>query len=40
MTVYLKYQHYDGDLSGARLNAALKDLESVDFVSAGAIINF
>ena len=40
MTVYLKYQHYDADLSGARLNAALKDLESVDFVSAGAIINF
>ncbi len=40
MTVYLKYQHYDADVSGAKLNAAVTDLDSLDLVSAGAIINF
>ena len=40
MTVYLKYQRYDADLSGAALSAAVRDLDSADFVSAGGVINF
>ena len=40
MTVYLKYQHYDADISGAKLNPAVTDLDSLDLISAGAIINF
>jgi len=40
MTVYLKYQHYDGEFSGAALIDAAKDLDSADFVSVGALINF
>ena len=37
MTVYMKYQRYDGDVDGV---AALDDIDTVDFVSMGAIINF
>ncbi len=40
MTVYLKYQHYDAGISGAGLNPAVANLDSADFVSAGALINF
>lgn len=40
MMLYLKYQHYDAELSGAELSAAAQDLESADFVSFGGIINF
>ncbi|MFA5952737.1 MAG: porin [Hyphomicrobium sp.] len=40
MTVYLKYQHYQGELEGAALNAAVTNLEDADFVSMGALINF
>jgi hypothetical protein len=37
MTVYLKVQHYDADVSGTR---ALTDLQGLDLVSAGGLINF
>lgn len=37
MVVYLKYQHMTADIDGA---AALSNLEDIDFVSAGALINF
>ncbi len=37
MTVYLKYHHLAGDVAGA---PALAHLEDVNFVSAGALINF
>ena len=37
MTVYLKYQRYDADVAGL---AAVGSLDSADFVSAGALINF
>ena len=40
MTVYLKYKHYDLDVSGAAMNAGLVDLDSADFVSVGGLINF
>ena len=40
MTVYLKYQHYDGEFSGAGLINSAKNLDPADFVSAGAVINF
>lgn len=40
MTLYLKYQHYDAELSGAALSPAVTSLDSVDFVSVGAIVNF
>ena len=37
MTIYLKYQHLTADVDGA---AALANVEAVDFVSVGALINF
>lgn len=37
MVVYLKYQHMTADIVGA---AALSNIEDIDFVSAGALINF
>lgn len=40
MTLYLKYQHYQGELEGATLNPAVADLEDADFVSFGGLINF
>ncbi len=40
MTVYLKYQRYDANVSGAALDPAVTDLDSADFVSAGALMNF
>ncbi len=40
MTVYLKYQHYDGEFFGTNLVASAKNLDAADFVSAGALINF
>ena len=40
MTVYLKYQHYDAELSGAALNPAVTALDTADFVSVGALVNF
>lgn len=38
MTVYLKYQHYDADVDG--LSPTIGSLDSADFVSSGALINF
>ena len=38
MTVYIKYQHYEIDVTG--LPAAIGTLDDADFVSAGGIINF
>ena len=38
MTVYVKYQHYDVEVSG--IPAAIGSLEDADFVSLGGIINF
>jgi predicted porin len=38
MTVYLKYQHYEADVTG--LPATVGELHDADFVSAGGIINF
>ncbi len=40
MTMYLKYEHYEADVSGANLNANVKGLQDADFVSVGALINF
>jgi hypothetical protein len=40
MTVYVKYQHYEADLSGASLQASATDLDDADFISAGGLINF
>lgn len=37
MTVYLKYQHLAADVNGA---PSLANLEDIDFVSVGALINF
>ena len=37
MTIYLKYQHYQGDIDGV---AALEDLKDADFVSFGGLISF
>ncbi|MGL4396980.1 MAG: porin [Hyphomicrobium sp.] len=37
MTVYLKYHHITGDVTGA---PALSDLEDADFISFGGLINF
>ena len=37
MTVYLKYQHLDANVDDA---ATLTNVETIDFVSAGALINF
>lgn len=38
MTVYVKYQHYDVDVSG--IPAAIGALENMDLISIGGIINF
>jgi len=38
MTVYLKYQHYEADVEG--LAPTVGNLDSADFVSTGALINF
>jgi predicted porin len=38
MTVYLKYQHYDADVEG--LSPTVGKLDSADFISTGALINF
>lgn len=38
MTVYVKYQHYDVDVSG--IPAAIGSLEDMDLISLGGIINF
>jgi predicted porin len=41
MTIYLKYDHYEADVSGSRLEANnVSGLEDADFVSLGALINF
>lgn len=40
MTVYLKYQRYEGDVTSVAGFTALDDIDSVDFVSMGAVINF
>jgi hypothetical protein len=40
MTLYVKYQHYEADLSGAGLQASATDLDDADFISAGGLINF
>jgi len=40
MTIYLKYQHYDLDVSGAALDPRLVDFDGADFVSFGGLINF
>ena len=37
MTLYLKFQHYDADVSGTQ---ALTDLQGLGLVSAGGLINF
>lgn len=37
MTVYLKVQHYDADVSGA---PAPPSLDALDLVSVGGLINF
>ncbi len=37
MTLYLKFQHYDADVSGT---AALTDLQGLGLVSVGGLINF
>ncbi len=40
MTIYLKYQHYDLDVSGAALDPRLVDFDSANFISFGGLINF
>jgi predicted porin len=41
MTIYLKYDHYDAEVSGQNLEAnGVTGLEDADFVSLGALINF
>ena len=40
MTVYLKYEHYEAEVSGADLNPNVTGLQDADFVSLGALINF
>lgn len=40
MTVYVKYQHYDADISGASLRNVVTDLDSADFVSFGGVVSF
>lgn len=37
MTLYLKYQRYDGEMDGV---ATLTDIDALDLVSGGAVINF
>ena len=41
MTIYLKYDHYEADVSGKNLELnGVTGLEDADFVSLGALINF
>ena len=40
MTVYLKYQRYDLDATGPAADPGLTDLESMNLVSFGGLINF
>ena len=41
MTIYLKYDHYEADVSGQNLELnGVTGLEDADFVSLGALINF
>jgi hypothetical protein len=40
MTVYLKYEQYEAEVSGADLNPNVTGLQDADFVSLGALINF
>ena len=40
MTIYLKYQHYDASIAGAKLSPLVADLDNLDMVSMGALINF
>jgi hypothetical protein len=40
MTLYLKYQQYEADVSGSALAATVTDLDDARFVSVGALINF
>ena len=40
MTVYLKYQRYVADISGASLDGAVANLDAIDFVSVGSLIAF
>ena len=40
MTLYLKYQRYEADISGSALAATVTDIDEADFVSFGGLINF
>lgn len=40
MTVYLKYQHYEADISGEALAATVRGLDDAQFFSFGGLINF
>jgi hypothetical protein len=40
MTMYMKYSHYDVEFSGATLAAAVSDLDTANFFSLGAVINY
>jgi hypothetical protein len=40
MTIYLKYDHYEAEVSGRDLEPSVTGLEDADFVSLGALINF
>lgn len=40
MTVYIKLQHYEAELSGPALSPAATDLDDADFISVGGLINF
>lgn len=40
MTVYLKYQHYEADISGAALAPVVTGLDDADLVSLGGVIQY
>ncbi len=40
MTAYVKYQRYEADLSGAGLSPAVTNLDALDLLSGGVLINF
>ena len=40
MTVYLKYQHYEAEISGAALAPAVTGPGGADLISAGGVIQF
>lgn len=40
MTLYLKVQHYEAEISGSALSPTVADLEDADFISFGGLINF